>query len=155
MHVRMCMLYTCVIHVNVCSVCGCVQMSLCVLRRYNMCVYVCMCVLCVNAGERLIACVMYAALARGDHNMLVDVSINGGYKSRHMNPDVCVKMVRFGMDTWGKDLMEGKNMQQFIDECYKTDPWEEVADNLGLLHHTLHIFREVLFAPCLYEEQSA
>eukprot|EP00041_Stephanoeca_diplocostata_P020645 m.465737 g.465737 ORF g.465737 m.465737 type:complete len:203 (-) comp21629_c0_seq20:1231-1839(-) len=104
--------------------------------RTVLCVRVCMRVfMWVHiAGERLIACVLYAALARGDTKMLVDVSVNGGYKSKHMNSDVCVKMVRFGMDTWGKDLMEGKNMQQFIDDCYTTDPWEEVADNLVMVN---------------------
>ena len=29
-----------------------------------------------------------------------------------------------------KDLLEGKNVQQFMDDLYATDPWEEGADNL-------------------------
>jgi len=29
-----------------------------------------------------------------------------------------------------QDLLGGKNVQQFMDDLYATDPWEEGADNL-------------------------
>mmetsp|Transcript_31805 Transcript_31805/g.63029 ORF Transcript_31805/g.63029 Transcript_31805/m.63029 type:complete len:107 (-) Transcript_31805:23-343(-) len=41
-----------------------------------------------------------------------------------------MKLMRFAYDTWGKDLMGNKNVQQFIDELKSEDPWEEGADNL-------------------------
>lgn len=41
-----------------------------------------------------------------------------------------MKLMRFGFDTYGKDLLQGKNVQQFMDDLYATDPWEEGADNL-------------------------
>eukprot|EP00939_MAST-03C_sp_MAST-3C-sp1_P001451 g1451.t1 len=80
--------------------------------------------------ERLLCCVLYAALARGDEQMLYDIAISGGYKSKHMNREVIMKLIRLGFDTFGRDLMGDKNMQQFIDDLYRTDPYEEAADNL-------------------------
>eukprot|EP00947_MAST-08B_sp_MAST-8B-sp1_P002690 g2690.t1 len=84
----------------------------------------------LTRGERLITCVLYAALRRGDREMIFDLCENGGYKSKHMDQDVIYKLCRFGFDTWGKDLLQGKNVQQFMDELYSADPWKEVADNL-------------------------
>lgn len=95
-------------------------------------------------GERLITCVLYAALARGDKDMIVDLCRNGGYKSLYFNEDVIYKLCRLGFDTYGKELLGDKNLQEFIDELYRSqcldsrvishlstaDPWLEVADNL-------------------------
>lgn len=42
----------------------------------------------LRRSERLGACVLYCALARGDEDMLVTIAIEGGYKSRHFNRQV-------------------------------------------------------------------
>jgi aarF domain-containing kinase len=73
--------------------------------------------------ERLITCIMYAALARKDSQMILDVSVASGYKSKHMDKDVIMKLVRLGFDTFGRDLLGDKNTQQFIDELYAKDPY--------------------------------
>jgi len=80
--------------------------------------------------ERLSACIMYAALARGDADMLYNIAVAGGYKSKHMNKEVIVKLLRFGNDTMGRDLLGDKNAAQFMDELKAQDPYEQAADNL-------------------------
>lgn len=47
-----------------------------------------------------------------------------------MDLDVMWNMTKFGFDTFGRELLGDKNVQEFIDEQYSKDPWEEVADNL-------------------------
>jgi hypothetical protein len=46
------------------------------------------------------------------------------------NQSVIYKMTRFGFDTFGRDLLGDKNIQQFVDECFKADPWIETAVSL-------------------------
>ena len=84
----------------------------------------------LTRGERLISCILYAALARDDEKMLTDCVKFSGYKSKNMKNEVVMKLVKFGFDTWSNDLLKGKNVQQFVDDCYAEDPWEEAADNL-------------------------
>lgn len=88
----------------------------------------------LSRSDRIMACVIYAALARGDRGMIVDVARNGGYKSKYFNQDVIWKLMRFGFDSYNKDLMEGKNVQTFIDDLYATDPYTEGADNLIMVN---------------------
>eukprot|EP00588_Corethron_pennatum_P015509 CAMPEP_0194265100 /NCGR_PEP_ID=MMETSP0169-20130528/444_1 /TAXON_ID=218684 /ORGANISM="Corethron pennatum, Strain L29A3" /LENGTH=553 /DNA_ID=CAMNT_0039005499 /DNA_START=51 /DNA_END=1709 /DNA_ORIENTATION=- len=84
----------------------------------------------LTRNERLTACLLWAALYRNDEDLLWELSILGGYKSKYGRKDVLMKLMRFAYDTWGKDLMGNKNVQQFIDELKSEDPWEEGADNL-------------------------
>eukprot|EP00040_Diaphanoeca_grandis_P029283 m.171197 g.171197 ORF g.171197 m.171197 type:complete len:623 (-) comp31640_c0_seq1:69-1937(-) len=88
----------------------------------------------LSNSERLIACVLYAALAKNDKDMVVNICINGGYKSKYFNHDVIMKLCQFGFDTYSKDLLEGKNVQQFIDDLYAADPYTEMADNLTMVN---------------------
>ena len=80
--------------------------------------------------ERLTACCLYAALGRRDADKLVQLATAGGYKSKKMDKDVIVSLLRFGNDTMGRDLMGDMNAQQFMDDLKARDPYEEVADNL-------------------------
>eukprot|EP00038_Savillea_parva_P029166 m.69256 g.69256 ORF g.69256 m.69256 type:complete len:569 (+) comp8570_c0_seq1:221-1927(+) len=88
----------------------------------------------LTRGERLLTAVLYVALARGDRDMIFNVCRNGGYKSKYMDEDVIYKMTQFGFDSFGRDVLEGKNIQQFVDECFAADPWEETADNLVMVN---------------------
>lgn len=82
-----------------------------------------------SRNERLAACVLYAALYRGDAEVLFQMCEIAGYKSKYGRKDVLLKLLQFGLDSYGKDVTGGKNVQQFIDELKAADPWEEVADN--------------------------
>jgi aarF domain-containing kinase len=84
----------------------------------------------LTKNERLSACLLYAAIARKDEKMLFDLCEIGGYKSKHGDKEVLMKLILFGYDSWGKDLMGNANIQTFMDELKKKDPWEEVPDNL-------------------------
>ena len=110
----------------------------------------------LKRAERLSACCMYAALARRDMDTLYNLAVAGGYKSKHMNKEVIVKLLRFGNDTFGtncrgqhasahygahrpfptgndtfgRDLLGDKNVAQFMDELKAQDPYEQAADNL-------------------------
>eukprot|EP00536_Pseudo-nitzschia_multiseries_P001148 jgi/Psemu1/282819/fgenesh1_pg.14_\ len=86
----------------------------------------------LSENERINACVLYAALARNDKEMLWTMAKMGGYKSKYMNPDVHNKLVRFGFDSWGKEVTGGKNVQQFMDDLKREDPWYETPDNFVL-----------------------
>mmetsp|Transcript_21264 Transcript_21264/g.59156 ORF Transcript_21264/g.59156 Transcript_21264/m.59156 type:complete len:565 (+) Transcript_21264:296-1990(+) len=86
----------------------------------------------LSENERITACVLYAALARNDKEMLWTMAKLGGYKSKYMNPDVHNKLVRFGFDSWGKEVTGGKNVQQFMDDLKREDPWYETPDNFVL-----------------------
>uniref|UniRef100_A0A7R9ZPL8 ABC1 atypical kinase-like domain-containing protein n=1 Tax=Craspedostauros australis TaxID=1486917 RepID=A0A7R9ZPL8_9STRA len=79
--------------------------------------------------ERLSSCLLFCALARGDEDMLFDLCEISGYESKYGRRDVLMKLIRFGYDSYGNDVLEGKNVQQFIDECKEQDPWEKVPDN--------------------------
>lgn len=84
----------------------------------------------LTRNERLSACILYAAIARKDEQMLFDLCEIGGYKSRHGDKEVLMKLILFGYDTWGKELMGTANQVTFMDDLKKKDPWEEVPDNL-------------------------
>jgi aarF domain-containing kinase len=117
----------------------------------------------LEEGERLTACCLYAALARGDTEMLYNLALAGGYVSpatrrgdHKLASEVVVKLMRFGNDTMGRDLMGARrppgrsprllgashpvarsagelNAAQFMDELKRLDPYEEVADNLVMV----------------------
>lgn len=67
-------------------------------------------------SERWSACLLFAALRRNDEQRLFEMSEIGGYKSKYGRKDTLMKLLKFGYDTWGKDVTGGKNIQQFIDE---------------------------------------
>jgi hypothetical protein len=97
----------------------------------------------LTRNERLSVCLLYAALARNDAKMLFDMCDVGGYKSKYGNRKVLMKLIQFGYDSWGRDVMEGKNIQEFIDELKREDPWEEVPDNLVMAQvGSMHRFRD-------------
>jgi len=86
----------------------------------------------LSENERISACVMFVALQRKDKDKLWQMAKMGGYKSKHMNPDVYYKLVQFGYDTWGKEVTGGKNVQQFMDDLKAKDPYYETPDNFVL-----------------------
>ena len=79
--------------------------------------------------ERMSTCLLYAAIYRKDKERLFQLCEIGGYKSKHGDRDVIMKLIEFGYNSWGNDVTGGKNIQQFIDEMKEKDPWEEVPDN--------------------------
>lgn len=83
----------------------------------------------LNRNERLSMCLLYAAIGRMDEEKLFQLCDIGGYKSKYGRRDILMKLILFGYDSWGKDVTEGKNIQQFIDDMKAEDPWEEVPDN--------------------------
>ena len=46
-----------------------------------------------------------------------------------MNKEVIAKLIKFGNDTMGRELLGDKNAQQFIGDLRAEDPYEEVADS--------------------------
>eukprot|EP00934_Nitzschia_sp_Nitz4_P002289 Nitzschia sp. Nitz4//scaffold276_size25055//7976//9750//NITZ4_008339-RA/size25055-augustus-gene-0.14-mRNA-1//1//CDS//3329545319//2289//frame0 len=82
--------------------------------------------------ERITTCVLYAALHRRDEQMLFELCSVGGYKSRHGRRDVLIQLLQLGFDTYGKDLMGNRNIQQFVDHLKAEDPYEEVPDNYAM-----------------------
>lgn len=79
--------------------------------------------------ERLSACLLFAALHRNDEEMLFQMCQIGGYKSKYGRRDVLMKLLQLGYNSYGRDLLGDKNIQQFVDELKAQDPWEEVPDN--------------------------
>lgn len=86
----------------------------------------------LTRGERLSACLLYAALFKNDKKMILDLVRTSGYKSKYFDEEVIFDLIRFNSDTFGKDLLKGRNVQQFIDELYARDPWYEAANNLTM-----------------------
>eukprot|EP00980_Cylindrotheca_fusiformis_P000442 scaffold106_cov123-Cylindrotheca_fusiformis.AAC.10 len=86
-----------------------------------------------SRNERLSACLIYAALARKDEQRLYDLCEVAGYKSKHGKTHVLYKLMQFGYDSWGKEVIGEQNIQQFIDGLKSEDPWEEVPDNFTML----------------------
>lgn len=84
----------------------------------------------LTRNERITACVLYAALYHRNEDLLFDLVKVGGYKSKYFRRDIIMKLMRFSYDTWGNDLLEGRNVQQFVDYVQAEDPWDEAADNL-------------------------
>ena len=87
----------------------------------------------LTRNERLNACLIFAALHRNDQDKIYELCEVSGYKSKYGRKGVLMRLMRFSYDTWSNDLMEGKNVQQFIDEIKTLDPWEEVPDNLVMV----------------------
>lgn len=85
-----------------------------------------------SRNERLTVCLIYAALGRRDEARLFELCKVGGYKSKYGKSHVVYKLFQFGYDSWGKDVTGDKNIQQFIDDLKKEDPWEEVPDNFTM-----------------------
>jgi len=86
----------------------------------------------LNRNERLSMCLLYAAIYRRDEEKIFQQAEIVGYKSKYGRRDILMKLTLFGYDSWGKDVTEGKNMQQFIDDMKAEDPWEEVPDNFAM-----------------------
>jgi aarF domain-containing kinase len=86
-----------------------------------------------SRNERLSACLIYAALARKDEQRLFDLCEVAGYRSKYSKPHVLYKLMQFGYDSWGKEVTGEQNIQQFIDDLKKEDPWEEVPDNFTMV----------------------
>jgi aarF domain-containing kinase len=84
-------------------------------------------------NERLTTCLIYAALARKDETMLFNLCKVGGYKSKYGKSNVVYKLFQFGYDSWGKDVTGDRNIQQFIDDLKREDPWYEVPDNFTMV----------------------
>jgi aarF domain-containing kinase len=82
--------------------------------------------------ERLAACLLYAALHRGDKDKVMEMVRVSGYRSKSFDEDVIYDLCRFGFDTFGQDLLRGKNVQTFMDDLYARDPWYEAASNLTM-----------------------
>ena len=76
----------------------------------------------LNRSERLSACALYCALRRNDEEKLAQIAIAGGYKSKHLNKKVIAKLLKFGNDTMGRDLLRDKNPAQFMDELKVEHP---------------------------------
>jgi aarF domain-containing kinase len=85
-----------------------------------------------SRNERLTVCLIYAALARRDEQRLFELCKVGGYKSKYGKSHVVYKLFQFGYDSWGEDVTGDKNIQQFIDDLKREDPWEEVPDNFTM-----------------------
>ena len=73
---------------------------------------------------------VYVALKRRDRDTIKNIAIAGGFKSKHMKMENIFALVEFGFDSFGSDVTGGKNVQQFIDDLYRDDPWTESAGNL-------------------------
>lgn len=97
-----------------------------------------------SRNERLSACIIYAALARKDEQRLYDLCEVAGYKSKHGKPHVLYKLMQFGYDSWGKEVTGEQNIQQFIDDLKKEDPWEEVPDNFTMVKVSRRCARSVV-----------
>ena len=82
-----------------------------------------------SRNERLMACLTFAALAKNDEQMLLDLVLVTGYKSKYNDKEVVTKLMQFAYDSWGKDVTGGKNVIEFTDELKRRDPWQEVPDN--------------------------
>ena len=82
--------------------------------------------------ERLAACLLYAALHRGDKDKVMEMVRVSGYRSKSFDEEVIYDLCRFGFDTFGQDLLRGKNVQTFMDDLYARDPWYEAASNLTM-----------------------
>ena len=100
-------------------------------------------------NERLAICLLFAALSRNDEDMLYDMCQVSGYKSKYGNHDVLMKLIQFGYNTWSKEIMGNKNIQQFIDDLKHQDPWYVLSVCLSS-----HLFnsrtRPLSFCACLF-----
>ena len=103
----------------------------------------------LSENERITACVLFVALARKDKDKLWQMAKLAGYKSKHMNPDVYYKLVQFGYDTWGKEVTGGQNVQQFMDDLKRQDPWYETPDNFVLASFMVCMLLLLLLLCCL------
>lgn len=103
----------------------------------------------MSENERITACVLFVALARKDKDKLWQMAKLAGYKSKHMNPDVYYKLVQFGYDTWGKEVTGGQNVQQFMDDLKRQDPWYETPDNFVLASFMVRMLLFLLLLCCL------
>ncbi|KAJ3010063.1 UNVERIFIED_CONTAM: hypothetical protein HDU68_002355 [Siphonaria sp. JEL0065] len=80
--------------------------------------------------ERIYVARLYKCLVEQDLEEMKKLSVEGGYKSKYLDPEVMYKMCRVGFDQDGRDVTDGLNLQQFIDKMYKQDPWEKTLDAL-------------------------
>eukprot|EP00300_Choanocystis_sp_HF-7_P034114 c4665_g1_i1.p1 GENE.c4665_g1_i1~~c4665_g1_i1.p1 ORF type:complete len:530 (+),score=118.97 c4665_g1_i1:15-1604(+) len=82
----------------------------------------------LSTEQRHQLCRIYAALNRQDKEKLMQLSRELNYKSRSYDKDVLMNMITFSLDRDGKDVTGGLNVQQFLDEMYRRDPWESVSE---------------------------
>lgn len=80
----------------------------------------------LTLNERLYLAKMVTALRHGDRARLRDLAVQGGFRSKHLDPDVIWNMSVFALDRDGRDVTGGLNIQQFMDEQFAKDPWEAV-----------------------------
>jgi hypothetical protein len=66
---------------------------------------------------------MYAALGRRDVDVLHAICDHIGYKSKYGKKAIIHKMMQFGYDSFGPEVLGDKNVMQFSDEMSLEDPW--------------------------------
>ncbi|ORY42369.1 ABC1-domain-containing protein [Rhizoclosmatium globosum] len=80
--------------------------------------------------ERVFVARIVKALCDKDKDELKRMAELGAYKSKYMDKEVIFKMCTIGFDQDGRDVTEGLNLQQFVDKCFREDPWEKTMDML-------------------------
>jgi predicted unusual protein kinase regulating ubiquinone biosynthesis (AarF/ABC1/UbiB family) len=71
----------------------------------------------LTRNERLMTCLVYAALYRKDEQLLVDMAQVNGYKSKYGRKDIIMTLMQFGYDTWSV-IPPGQNMVQVNQYLY-------------------------------------
>lgn len=46
--------------------------------------------------------------------------------ARYFNEDVLFSICNLSYNSFGRDVLQGRNVQQFMDDMFREDPWEEV-----------------------------
>jgi len=66
-----------------------------------------------------------------------------GFRTRHNNDDVIYKILTVVFDRDDREVMEGLNIQEYVEKLMAEDPWDEVPDDFVLvgcyLHDTLYL----------------
>eukprot|EP01084_Bolivina_argentea_P192329 330219_1 len=76
-------------------------------------------------------CRTYLLLKAGDKRGLKESAIRRGYQSKYLDENVIYNMTRFALDSDGPEVIgKDQNIQQFIDDQFKRDPWIQTDDSI-------------------------
>mmetsp|Transcript_3694 Transcript_3694/g.5071 ORF Transcript_3694/g.5071 Transcript_3694/m.5071 type:complete len:273 (+) Transcript_3694:53-871(+) len=93
--------------------------------------------------ERRHVCNVIVALADRDKKRLKELAIEFGYKSKCLDEDVIYNMTKFALDTDGPEVCGGRNIQQFMDEQYRKDPWTSTDPSIIMPIRTAFMLRGI------------
>ena len=96
--------------------------------------------------QRLLLCKLIIALANDDKQRIVDLMVESGFRTKHMNPEVLYLYSKVSFDEDNSEITKGLHIQEFMEHLDATDPVEELVKEYVMVSRVSIILRGLAHA---------